>query len=348
MIIAVILILLIIIIGLRKRNVDQYLEVSDTTIINGIFVLFIFISHSTQYWPLSDSISDNLYQHVQNIHNQWVVTTFLAFSGYGVMMSIINKGDTYIKSYPIKRIIKTLVNFDIAILLYLLVAVLVGNHYSIYTIVGSFFGITSVGNSNWYIWAILIMYIASYVSALLTQNLNKQVIILLLISILYYCVMYYLGFEARFYSTIMCYSFGAFLAVHKEQIISSIKNNKVSMSTFMIIVIALSYKFRYNSVIMNISSVAFVCIIVIFLCYFRIKSKILFFMGKHAFSIYILQRIPGILIVNNILYFGNNRYFIIVADFICTLVMAVIFDKFLVLIDRYIYSLNIKLKDENR
>ena len=295
----VVVIAIIVIAGLKIRNDDStILSISDTIVINGIFVLLIFLSHSTQYWPLSSSFLDGVYRHVQNIHNQWVVTTFLAFSGYGVMKSIITK-DGYLDSYPYKRLLKTLINFDIAVIMYLIAAIFLGVHYNTITVIGSLFGITSVGNSNWYIFAILMMYIFSYISALtFKDNYNKQIISLSIFTLFYVSLMWLLGFEMRFYSTVMCYPLGAFLAIYREKIISVFKRKKVLTLFFIILVIGVTYKLRFNAVIMNVSSIAFVCAIVWFLCFFEIKSKILYFFGKHAFSIFILQRIPGLLLYN--------------------------------------------------
>ncbi|MBQ8306762.1 MAG: hypothetical protein IJX90_11170 [Blautia sp.] len=73
---------------------EPFLSQRSTTIINGIFVLLIFFSHSTQYLSLSGNLLDSLYRHFQNFHNQWVVTTFLAFSGFGVMLKIMRGGGT--------------------------------------------------------------------------------------------------------------------------------------------------------------------------------------------------------------------------------------------------------------
>ena len=44
---------------------------------------------------------------------QLMVTMFLFYSGYGVMESIKRKGDDYIKSFPKKRILTTLINLFI-------------------------------------------------------------------------------------------------------------------------------------------------------------------------------------------------------------------------------------------
>ena len=164
MIVFVALLGLITLLGVQKRKKEEpFLSKEMTTTVNGIFVLCIFLTHSSEYISFS-GVADSLYRHFQNFHNQWIVTTFLAFSGYGVMSQIVKYGDVYLAEYPKNRLLKTLFNFDIAVLLYLVMNLILGINYSTTEIIGSFVGITSVGNSNWYIFAILVMYLVSYLS----------------------------------------------------------------------------------------------------------------------------------------------------------------------------------------
>lgn len=339
----------IVVVGLRLRNGEssEILCKYDTTTINGIFTLLIFFSHSTQYWPLSSSFFDRVYGCFQNIHNQWVVTTFLAFSGFGVMHKIAtDKGQRYVLSYPYKRILKTFINFDIVVVMYLIVALIIGVHYDKFTILGSFIGITSVGNSNWYIFAILFLYIFSYVAAIIFENNhNKQIITVFILTIFYIAIMWSFGFEMRYYSTVMCYPLGAFLAIYKDRVLNTIKRYKILTLLLIFLVIGMTYKLRFNAIIMNVSSVGFVLAVVWFLLFFEIKSNILLFFGKHAFSIFILQRIPGLLLYN---YFGEsvNKYIIITIDLAITIVIALLYDKWIYKIDKSMIAL-FEGKNEN-
>ena len=54
-------------------------------------------------------------------------------------------GGQYVKKYPKNRILKTLINFDIAVLLYLLLNILIGKEYPISEIILSFTGVTGIG-----------------------------------------------------------------------------------------------------------------------------------------------------------------------------------------------------------
>lgn len=49
--------------------------------------------------------------------------------------------------------------------MFLIVDICLGIRYDALTIIGSFIGLTSVGNSNWYVFAILLMYLLTYICA---------------------------------------------------------------------------------------------------------------------------------------------------------------------------------------
>jgi len=166
--------------ALSVNKIDSYESFFDkktTTTINGIFVILIFLSHSTQYISVPNNALDQLYLSFRRIHDQWIVTTFLLFSGYGVMTRIMLKGEAYVKAFPRNRLLKTLVNFDIAVVLYMVVNGVLGIHYSKLENLGSFIGITSIGNSNWYIFTILVLYIFSYVAAVVYKDRTQNIIL---------------------------------------------------------------------------------------------------------------------------------------------------------------------------
>ena len=117
MILYVLLLFLLFLAGVRiRKNDDGILSQNDTTVINGVFTLIILISHSTQYYELPGGILNSLYRNFQNFHNQWVVVTFLAFSGFGVMSQIMRGGMEYVKKYPKNRMAQSQILWDLGFL----------------------------------------------------------------------------------------------------------------------------------------------------------------------------------------------------------------------------------------
>ena len=84
-------------------NFKRALNKEQTTCINGIFVLFVFLSHFGQYETMP---WNNLLLAI----GQLMVAPFLFYSGYGIMEQIQRRGIVYIDSMPRKRILKLLLN----------------------------------------------------------------------------------------------------------------------------------------------------------------------------------------------------------------------------------------------
>ena len=316
---------------------EPFLSQRLTTIINGIFVLLIFFSHSTQYLTLSSNKLDSLYRHFQNFHNQWVVTTFLAFSGFGVMLKIMQGGVQYLKKYPRNRLLKTLINFDIAVIIFLVANTLLGIHYSGREIAGSFIGITSIGNSNWYIFTILVMYLVSYLAAVvLKDNYNAIAIAVTVCSVVYVAIAQITGLPSRFVSTVVTYALGMWIALYKDELERVFKNKAIVSLMIICIPILVTYKFRDNDYIMNLNSCFFVLSVVWFMAHFEIQSSILYFLGKHAFSIYILQRLPMLLISHFYTPVGMMNYVFVAICLLITVGIAVVFDKLLEKVDKIV------------
>lgn len=152
----------------KSGFVDNYLSIDTTNTIKGIFILLVFIKHATPYvinagWA-PGGFWGELFYFVDNNVGQWIVAMFLFYSGYGVMESIKRKGTDYVRSIPRKRFLSVLVNFDIAVLFFIAVNICLGKHPSVEQCLLSFTGWESVGNSNWYIFIIMLLYLITFIS----------------------------------------------------------------------------------------------------------------------------------------------------------------------------------------
>ena len=137
-----------------------------TSPINGYFINIVFLSHLRQYIDkASHTLLDQGFLTVIGLLGQLVVTTFLLYSGYGIMESIIHKGDSYVRQLPKQRILPFLMDVWLALLLFLATRILLGKRLpSLTTLLFAMFGWKSIGNSNWYIFAILYLWIITYAS----------------------------------------------------------------------------------------------------------------------------------------------------------------------------------------
>lgn len=325
----------------------EYLSLENTNIIKGVFVILVVFKHSSQYIHLS-GVYDDPYLSIEFFMGQMIVSMFLFYSGYGIMESISKKGFSYIKSIPTQRFIKVLVNFDIAVLLFLIVDIIIGKNYEVQTTLLAFTGWENIGNSNWYILAVLVLYILTFVSFFLIKWFDNKpmhfvyVIILTLLSMAFVYFEMKMGKESWYYNTIILFPFGCWYSLLKTKIEAIVQKNDFMYSiTAAIVMIGLfisyTHKGDYGIWGYSVWGVFFTMSIVMFTMKFSFKSTLLSWFGNHVFSVFILQRIP-MMILHHMGIAAEHKYFFIIITFIITVFIAQIFDYFTDLLWKKIYS----------
>ncbi|MCD7948799.1 MAG: hypothetical protein LUG12_00870 [Erysipelotrichaceae bacterium] len=145
-------------IGLDK----EYLSIENTQAIKGIFVILIFLSHIRTYTTFDNTLDLAVIRFLDLI-SQLVVTMFLFYSGYGIYESIKTKAH-YIQNFLKDRIGYVFMNLVLGLSLYLILNVFIQRSYSLDHILLSLVGIKSIGNSSWFMFAILVLYMSTYFS----------------------------------------------------------------------------------------------------------------------------------------------------------------------------------------
>lgn len=261
-------------------NFNRALSKEQTTCINGIFVLFVFLSHFGQYENMP-------WNRLLLAIGQLMVAPFLFYSGYGIMEQIQRRGIVYIDSMPRKRILKFYIHFCMALFLYLILSFLLGKDYSFIRIALSFTALSSIGNSNWYVFAILAMYSIVYIS--FKQFKKHSIASCVLFTILYIILMDVIKNQVWWYNIILCFPAGMILSKYKNCVCSIIQK-----PVFFVLMIALAlalYLFSFSILAYEIISIGF-CFFIVDLCaYKEIKNDLFHFLGQYVFEIYILQRI---------------------------------------------------------
>ena len=116
----------------------DYISRESTQAVKGIFVLLVFLRHYKSCVSLTGAL-DRPFLKLNNWLGQLIVVLFFFYSGYGVYTSYRKKGVDYTKAIPKKRVLTTLVHFDLAVCVYLLADALMGIRYSGEWIVSAFF-----------------------------------------------------------------------------------------------------------------------------------------------------------------------------------------------------------------
>lgn len=319
---------------LMDFNVD-YLSREQTDSVKGIFILLVFYRHITQYVEFNQWF-DYPMTWINEHMFQLLVAMFLFYSGYGVACSIQKKGYDYVRAIPRRRFLVTLINFDLAVFCYLLIDWIFKIEYPRDVIIQSFIGWESVGNSNWYIFVILCLYLLVYISF---RFLYKHPIFAILIfSVLSVGLIYILQLykEYYFYDTILCFTFGVVYAHAKELIEEILSYNFIWMVLLIIgcCLIKVIYPYAIENIVLDeVWALVFCMVVLLITMKIHIKNKVLIWLGKNLFGLYIMQRFPMILFdklglstYNNYLYFG--------VCFIFTILVGGGFNKVVGLIDK--------------
>lgn len=305
-------------------NGDDYLSVDNTMSIKGIFILLVFLSHFNSYVDFSNRF-DNIYALFISLFGQAMVTMFLFYSGYGVMESIRKKGEVYVVHIPINRVLMTLLKFDCAIFLYFALGLALKEKYTFNQVILSLIGWESLGNSNWYIFIILFLYLLTYVvfNFLKRSNYEKAIVMVLIEIFVILCTAYFNIRPSYWYDTMLCYNLGMLYSLYKDKIEAKINcKNIVWFLTFFICVFLelLMFKYRSNIFVAILFNLVFCLTVILITMKIKFGNRVLVWLGKHLFEIYILQRIPMIVFK----HFGLQNisiYLYFVCCFAVTLIM---------------------------
>ena len=277
----------------KARGKRDYLSKDYTTCINGIFIIIVFISHLRGYISIHPYL-----EYFCSLLSQLMVAMFLFNSGYGVGISIVKKGFS-----PLQ--------FLLSICAWL-----------------------NLGNSNWYIFVILCLYFITFLSFLLSNIIfknNKHIsfVITIILSIILIYILY-LTVPDYWYNTISAYVFGLFFALYKEKIekITGLDKDKINIRyiIFLFVGFCLTFfirKYAANNLFLLLS-ISFTFSIVMLMKFIPIKNKLLNWLGSSLFQIYILMRLPMMILIKYD-YFKEHPLRYSVLSLIITIIIAILY-----------------------
>lgn len=319
---------------------EDYSAPKQTAAVNGIFSILIFLSHSSQYLTPNETI-DKPYSLLCTYLGQLVVATFLFFSGYGMMESISKKGQSYIKSMPSKRLFKTWYHFAATLVLFLITNQFLDIHVGVKDTLLSFTGLTSLGNSNWYMFVTFVMYILIFIAFMIAgEKKLPGVLLTFVFTLIFAFVEYKCGLPSRFYNTVFCLPAGMLYSILKPKVDKFVmkKDSIWYISTIVITGIFLLFGALSDKGIVhqNLCGIFMVIAIMLITMKFKIGNPILDFLGRHIFSFFILQRIP--MRILDYLGISSNKYVFIILSLVLTIAIALAFDAVITKTDKLIFQ----------
>ncbi len=327
------------------RN-PEYISRYNTTKINGGFIIIVFFRHVFQYTPKLTAWYDHPFTWI-NLHiGQFLVTTFLFYSGYGVLCSIRNKS-SYILEFPRKRIFKVWLDFAFIVCLYLLLYIFLKTTPDFLFVLKSFIGWESLGNSNWYIFCILCLYLITWFSFGLVDFMYKHnwrteewvpIIAVTLMTIVYILQMrIWKDGMSYWYSTALCYPAGMWYAFFQKRFEKHLLESDRIWFVTLIITLTLTltlYLHRSFIWFYEASAIGFTILVVLISMRFSFDSKAYYWMGKNLFSLYMLQRLPMIYL-DSIGLSQNHTHIYIYACFIIMILLTILYNKLIGLLKSY-------------
>ncbi|MCD7893907.1 MAG: hypothetical protein LUG60_09425 [Erysipelotrichaceae bacterium] len=225
---------------------DNYLSMDNTLAIKGIFVVLIFLSHIRTYTSF-DFVLDTATIKLIDLMSQLVVTMFLFYSGYGIYESIKTKNN-YIQNFPKHRIGYVFMNLILGLSLYMILNIFIHKSYPIENIILSFIGLKSIGNSSWFMFAILILYITAYLSFRIFKKPKQAIMSVTILSIVYVLTMTYFEYSPRYSCTHLCFALGMWYSYYHHSIDAFLKNK---MSSYYFITIGIGILMILSAVIIS-------------------------------------------------------------------------------------------------
>jgi hypothetical protein len=279
---------------------SDYIDKTQTNCIKGLFILVVFVRHINQYIAKSgyeySGVFDRYFNFIDAHVGQLLVVMFLFYSGYGVMESIKRKGKSYVQTIPKHRFLSTLLNFDVAVLAFVILDLILSIDITPSKALLSLTGWESVGNSNWYIFVILVCYLAVYISHKITPPQFAVYQTFTLIVICAFCIAILSVTKGSYwYNTMLSFPAGYVYSQYKNQLEHFVKSHYLSCLIILLVIFAVLHIKPYLEVVSyNIQSIAFALLVVLLTMKMKIDNKWLLWMGVNLFPLYIYQRIPMI------------------------------------------------------
>lgn len=297
------------------RGHSDYAGREQTTAVKGIFALLILLSHSRGYLdPEACAANGFLFNLLLDKLGQLIVVMFMFYSGYGIMEALKRDRRHYIATFPTRRLLKVWLLFAIAVALYVILNFALGHSYTVGHILLSFTGWTSIGNSNWFVFVILALYLLTYIAMLTADRLglNPRFIVAAtyLLTALLLAGLVAAGKDVYWYDTMLAYPTGMLFSTLKHKIESALRDRRRWLVATIVVaaLFAASYAAgpytpltaRPDAAIIRrwafhlAAPCMFALLVVMLTMKLRIHNPVLYRIGDDAFAIYILQRLTMI------------------------------------------------------
>lgn len=306
-----------------------YLSPKSSNAIKGIFILLIFVSHFSYYVETFTAPLDLAYVQLRAMLGQGVVVYFLFSSGYGVMLSAATKGEEYMKGFPRKRILATLLAYDLAQVLFLLMELGRGRSFSLSHIILTFLSWETFGDGidNWYIFIILSLYLISWL-ALRGRKADKPAAAVVTAASFAMIAVLACVKPRHWFNTLLCYSLGMWYYLYQEKIDEYMKHNAHYWKTAVVLglLFVFFHKFWYLRPVYLTTMLLFALGVVVITMKVQVNNRFLIYCGKHIQGLFLLHRIP-MTILGDLEFMRGQPHLWFISSVVLTFALEYLFNK---------------------
>lgn len=340
----------------------SYMSHDRTMMINSIFLLLIMFRHAQQngYIPTGIDAVLSCLNHL----GQFVVATFFFYSGYGIMISILKKGEQYAHSLFFRRFLMLYLNFVILSLLFFLCE---STFFITTSEAAKLFLTTLLGIGYWwFIPATLLLYLLTYASYYACRAWHPLCMVAVLTGMITASILLLSPYmPVLWFDTMACFPAGAAYCILRPHIDSALIRTRMPILLLGVVLITISCLFRdpcyyYTACALHLnplgqeiytSKILLIFVNNVFAIIFsigvtwlfggiiwqRVSSFLTWFGGPAVFSIFIWHFLPMYLYSYLKLNLASpSLYFLCV--FITTIVIAWLSTHFLKKIDSFIWK----------
>ena len=284
---------------------EDYCAKEPTTAIKGVLALIILTSHIRGYILLQPTTVNHLFLAFFQYLDQSMGALYFFYSGFGICQSLKHKKH-YRNHFLKNRFLKTLLHFDLAVLLYVLASFIprAGHLYPLKNYLFCWTGWESVGNSNWFMFVILALYLIAF--AMMWTREGWMALKVLIPTVILWIILYFIHMgQYWWYDTLLTFPLGMLFAEVKSHVDQALRKPLFWWLSFL--GLAVTYIGTHHLIGVDqwgIVNCIFCLLIVVGSMKVQIGNPVLKWLGINAFAIYILQRLP----MNILSGFGLNGY----------------------------------------
>ena len=322
------LFMLLVILSVRRSRSEEILSIEDCDHLRGIFASMIIIFHVSK--------ETDLIYPVFKYCSLIAVNSFFFISGFGLMKGYLNKRD-YEKSYLLKRFSRVILPYAIMTFVYWAYYWLVGDHYSFLDVITRIVKFGPLVMYSWFIVSIIMQYLYFFVLMKICRR-NMKVLngIVLAVFIVKLFMSFRYGWDdAAYPDTLFC--LGILYACHEKKAAVFIRKWYKALMAVSLVLTGLLFVFVSpvnNSLYETLIGIVFVVFTCSFLYPFGFENKVLRYLGKISFEIYMTQGLAKTLVRR---FLGFPLFFQDMVIYVLCLILSVFFYHLFTRLDSYLY-----------